>query len=52
MLKLISTAGIKTLTVFLTYMYKIKSVFSISPYEMALVYDNLVFNNYNVFLYD
>lgn len=33
-------------------MYKIKSVFSISPYEMALVYNKLAFNDYNGFLYD
>lgn len=37
---------------FLKYMYKIKSLFSISPYDMALVYNRLAFNDYNGFLFD
>ena len=32
---------------FLKYMYKIKSLFSISPYDMALIYNQLAFNDYN-----
>ena len=37
---------------FLKYMYKVKSLFSISPYDMALVYNQLTFNDYNGFLFD
>ena len=34
---------------FLKYMYKVKSLFFISPYDMALVYNQLTFNDYNGF---
>lgn len=37
---------------FLKYMYKIKSLFSISPYDMALIYNQLAFNDYNGFLFN
>lgn len=37
---------------FLKYMYKIKSFFSISPYDMALIYNQLAFNDYNGFLFN
>lgn len=37
---------------FLKYMYKVKSIFSISPDKMALVYNQLAFNDYSGFLFD
>ena len=33
-------------------MYKIKSLFSIDPYDMALIYNQLAFNDYNGFLFN
>lgn len=37
---------------FLKFIYKIKSFFSISPNEMAEVYNKLAFNDYEGFLFD
>lgn len=37
---------------FLKFMYNIKSLFSIDPYNMAVVYNKLAFSDYDGFLFD
>lgn len=37
---------------FLKFMYNIKSLFSINPAEMAMIYNELAFNDYEGFLFD